>query len=190
MRWITGCILVWVGLLQPGIADACSCERTDVAVAFKASDAVFSGRVVDVQPSGESRSGVLKVTFQVAEVWKGIDAPTVSVVTPSNSAACGYGFTKGKSYLVYAYEEPEGKRQVSLCSQTKTLESAKPDFAILGKSARQFDPPAASDKSADAEAPTKDRCSVSPGSNGGSPMSWVAVMVSGLVLVKRRGLAT
>jgi hypothetical protein len=54
------------------------------------------------------------------------------VLTPRSSAACGYSFTEGEEYLVYA--SGRGLRlRTGLCSGTKRLSEAQADLAILGE---------------------------------------------------------
>ena len=112
---------------------ACSCAPPPPPKeALAASSAVFTGKVVAVEDVGDFQRSV---TIEVASSWKGVKAKTVTVKTAKDSAACGYGFEKGKSYLVYAREVKEGEAKVlstNLCSRTRTLAEAKEDLAALG----------------------------------------------------------
>jgi len=74
------------------------------------------------------------VRFQVDKQWKGVTTDTVPVVTAADSAACGYPFVTGKTYLVYARKlDGEPELQTNLCSRTKPLASAQDDLAALGE---------------------------------------------------------
>ncbi len=73
----------------------------------------------------------MQATFAVTRVWKGINQPTVVVVTPASSASCGFAFVQGQEYLVYA-SEIEGQLQTILCSRTALITMAGEDLAALG----------------------------------------------------------
>ena len=115
-------------------AVACSCAPPESPSAErKRAAAVFSGRVIEVRGrKGAGRTpGRVEAVFEVGRAWKGVAGKQVSVYTPSDSAACGYGFEAGRSYLVYAYGE-EGGLTTGLCSRTKRLEEAGADLDELG----------------------------------------------------------
>jgi hypothetical protein len=91
---------------------------------------VFAGEVVDLKRGGWTRFGwTNKVSFRVSEVWKGPRRETLVVSTPSQEAACGYPFSEGRKYLVYA----DGKMMnVSGCGRTTPLSEASADLRVLG----------------------------------------------------------
>jgi hypothetical protein len=116
--------------LLPDCASACSCagylaapqERAQRAL--KESTAVFSGEAVDIS-KGEPLTG----SFRVSEVWKGPKRETLEVSTSSQESACGYPFSEGRKYLVYA----EGRRMsVSICGETTPLSKASAHLEALG----------------------------------------------------------
>ena len=125
--------LLW--LATPRCVFACSCVAPgppDVEVAQ--SVAVFAGRVIQVeQPNGPlvSSADPVRVTLQVATVWKGPVEPTVVVQTVRESASCGFPFAMGQDYLVYA-RGTETSLEVSLCSRTRSLTDAATDMRQLG----------------------------------------------------------
>lgn len=108
------------------------------------ADAVFSGRVEAIGPAPMPHDDPkwpsrLEVTLRLLAVWKGIpDGERVTVYTASQSAACGFGFEKGKRYMVYAYDAG-GELTATLCSRTALLKQAEDDLADLGPSVRQPD---------------------------------------------------
>jgi hypothetical protein len=98
---------------------------------------VFAGEVVDIKPgvrkdrtSGGSLLAVNKVSFRILEVWKGPKRETLELTTPSQGSACGYSFSKGRTYLVDA----TGKKvlDTSTCSETKRLSEASELVEALG----------------------------------------------------------
>lgn len=101
--------------------------------AMASSAAVFEGTVTDVRgPKGEAQQGDNEITFRIGRRFKGAEADTVTVTTASNSAACGYAFEQGRTYLVYAHDGGDGRLSVSLCSRTAPIEDAADDLAALG----------------------------------------------------------
>ncbi|MEM9188130.1 MAG: hypothetical protein AAGF12_03055 [Myxococcota bacterium] len=124
--------LLMLGLLAwhfgPTVAAACSCAPPDPAAAFESASSVFEGRVLRVDPDGQLR----RATLEVVRTWKGADSEEVDVRTAANSAACGFDFTVGESYLVYA-DERNGEEHVSLCSPTKPIGEAGDELAAMGE---------------------------------------------------------
>jgi hypothetical protein len=147
-RLLTGLVsmaLLVVGLvaLLPDCASACLCawnpripEQERAERALDRSSAVFAGEVVNIKGSlVPERPGhtvyiqVDTVFFRVSEVWKGPEQDTLEVTTPRGEAACGYPFSEGRTYLVYA----DGKRmEVSACGETTPLSEARADLEALG----------------------------------------------------------
>lgn len=116
-------------------ARACSCAppRTPVE-ALQDADAVFEGTV---QSGGQRAQGGLSIssamapiTFVVLRAWKGAEkGKTVSVITSGSTASCGFPFANGKTYLVYAFKNPDtGKLGTGLCSRTKASSEAAEDI--------------------------------------------------------------
>ena len=135
-------ILLLVGLLpfvQPIETFACSCLPPEPPLeALKESAAVFVGEVVsisDTEPSHGSYSGNVAAEFSVTTVWKGPVGKTIQITTPADGPACGYGFSEGIQYLVYAYGALESRDfRTSLCSRTRPLSSAtETDLLELGE---------------------------------------------------------
>lgn len=118
----------FVLLLAAERAHACSCMAIDPATAFRQADAVLEGRVSQVEPVGQR---ALRVTLEVVQSWKGVDAEEVVVETASNSAACGVSFAVATSWLVYATRDGDVLR-AGLCSRTARIEDAQDDLAALG----------------------------------------------------------
>ena len=77
------------------------------------TNAVFYGEVTEIKRQAE----IVAVKFKVERVWKGRIESEVIVYTRADSAMCGYGFERGKKYMVYA-EDESGKLAVFLCSRT------------------------------------------------------------------------
>lgn len=131
-------LLVAIGCLaiSPGRAWACTCLPPGAAAEELAkSTAVFAGKAIDLDvPAGAriSSADLVRVTFQVYTVWKGLVHDTLVVTTARGSASCGYPFSEGLEYLVYAYGT-ETELEVGLCSRTWLLSAAGEDLVALGQ---------------------------------------------------------
>jgi hypothetical protein len=92
---------------------------------------VFAGEVVDLEKGGKMWGSVpsTTVSFRVSEVWKGPERETLEVNTPSQGPACGYRFSEGREYLVYAWGK---KLEVNSCGRTTPLSEARADLEVLG----------------------------------------------------------
>lgn len=137
-------LIVFMTLLtvRPQVTYACSCVVSPSPLeAMEKSAAVFEGTVVsikeEVKPMQSSMDPV-SVTFQVGSRWKGEVGEKVTVTTALLGASCGFEFTKGERYIVYAGgEEAAGeggtaKLTASLCSRTALFSGAQEDLNELG----------------------------------------------------------
>ena len=134
-------VLIAFGLIAATLGGAsvtlaCSCAPPPPPkTALAQSHAVFVGKVTKID-GGEGRS--VSVTLEATTTWKGVAEKNVVVQTASDSAACGFTFEVGKSYLVYAYltgEEGAKDRALAtnICTRTHLVDDrAKEDIAELG----------------------------------------------------------
>ncbi|HWP42272.1 MAG TPA: hypothetical protein VNO14_03480 [Blastocatellia bacterium] len=115
---------------------ACTClPAKNATEEIGRSAAVFSGKVIEIRRDEGAKDlfATVEAVFEVERAWKGIEKKTVSVFTSSQSSACGYGFKRGESYLVYASEGREGRLITSICSRTRLLKDANDDLKELGE---------------------------------------------------------
>jgi len=110
------------------------------AQALAEAQAVFRGTVVGLDEPSAGCGGTMSsadpvtVSFQVDEVWKGEVAVDQQLTTAVEGASCGFSFSEGKEYVVYARDGgADGGLNVSLCSRTRTVAEASEDLAALGK---------------------------------------------------------
>lgn len=156
-------ILCCLQMAVPQRALACSCVMPPaVPAAVSDADAVFLGTVTSVTPVNPTASGAIyslspssyEVVFSVSSVWKGVLRPEVKVLTGTGGGDCGYNFSTGGTYVVYAYsshpgspvffignlrvEIPLGTQQfgTSICTRTAPLTLAAQDLAQLGPGAQ------------------------------------------------------
>lgn len=132
-------IIVGSTFLPVPYANACSCiPPAPPQESLKQAVAVFTGKVVSIKnPQGifESSLDPIKVTFEIREIWKGVEGKTLSLTTAQSSASCGVSFEQGKDYIVYAHEGKEGL-EASLCSRTTEIANASEDVEALGVGAQ------------------------------------------------------
>ena len=114
---------------------ACTClPLKSVAQEVGIRSAVFSGKVIEIKRHDRTAELFerVEVIFEVDKSWKGVDKRIVSVFTSSGSASCGYGFKKGRTYLVYAGGSLQRRLTTGICSRTKRLNKAREDLRVLG----------------------------------------------------------
>ena len=185
MRWLLVLLIGLASFTQTSEARACSCMKLTPSEGLSSSYAVFTGEVTKIEPNTTTKFGGVEITLQVKKVWKGKIGEQVEVRTASSSAACGYNFVKGETYLVYADRDEADPMRVSLCSRTALVASAQDDLDFLGKPSRELDP-SARRKSKHGNANTKDNCSASPGPTGRTGIGWMLLFVAGATLALRR----
>ena len=101
-------ILAFISILFissfPSITSACSCaELPSVEEEFERSQAVFSGKVVDVREKRSIKGYQTKsVLFEVTNTWKGVKQSQIIITTGQGGGDCGFEFKEGQEYLVYA----------------------------------------------------------------------------------------
>lgn len=138
----------------PQPASACSCIMPGpLDIEFSQATAVFSGRVVNIKNNytpivafAEKIATTLgfdpfyfytdrfwgnTVTFEVTNSWKLVNTTTIQVRTGNGGGDCGYGFSVGSDYLVYAGHIRGEGLGTSICTRTTELSSAAEDLASL-----------------------------------------------------------
>ena len=185
MRWFALLILSLGALGYASDANACSCMKLTPSEGLTSSSAVFTGKVTNIEENTATKFGGLEVTLRVKEMWKGEPKEEVKVHTAASSAACGYSFAKGETYLVYAVRDEADPMRVSLCSRTAPVGDAKEDLDFLGKPAHKFND-ASRRKSKHGEANLQDNCSAAPGALNETRAVWLALLLAGIVLGVRR----
>lgn len=174
MRLIALLFFGLAGLAYAPEARACSCMQLTPSEGLTSSYAVFTGEVIAIDKNSATRFGGLEVTLRVKKMWKGDPSEELKVHTAGSSAACGYAFAKGTTYLVYAVRDEADPLRVSLCSRTAPVDKAKKDLDSLGKPTHVFDNG------------KKSGCSVaSDGASGGPSGSFFLFMAIALLGARR-----
>ena len=113
-------------------AGACSCLQHSDTDALAQSDAVFTGRLVDVRRPQEVHTSLDPSTwvFSVDRVYKGVVAKRQEIVTAISGASCGLETTAQGRLLVFAVgagksgigpTPARGQYAANLCSGTRPL---------------------------------------------------------------------
>ncbi|GAM13163.1 cbiN domain protein [Mesobacillus selenatarsenatis SF-1] len=101
-------------------------ELQSVEKELESSEAVFSGKIIDITTEKNNR----KILFEVEETWKGVSQ--TEIILKDEWSSCSLNFSKGESYLVYA-DDFQGEMTSDICNRTKALSGAGEDLATLGK---------------------------------------------------------
>ena len=78
----------------------------------------------------------IRVKLRSTRVWKGNVGKEATVLTGRGGGDCGYLFTPGKSYLVFARSVSGTRLETDICTRTKEFSAAKSDVALLESAAR------------------------------------------------------
>ena len=103
--------------------------------------AVFAGRVVSIEHSFDPGAATVTpddrttVGLEVSAVWKGAVHEDMYVTTPPTGGSCGFTFTEGEEYILYAHDSAyeDGGYTVSICSRTALLSQAQADIDAFGE---------------------------------------------------------
>ena len=116
-------------------ARTCSCLPPPApAKAFAEADAVFTGKVVSFELTGDAFSP-RRAKFSVTKIWKGERSAVSEILTANNSAACGYDFQVGENYVIYADKNNNEKLYTHICTRTKPARFAADDLKYLATAA-------------------------------------------------------
>ena len=134
-RLMLSLFFIATSIVGAEVAHGCTCvPPQSPAEERERAAAVFSGKVNQIKKTkaADDIFGGVEVVFRVDKAWKGARKRTVSVFTSSQSAACGYSFSNGLTYLVYASADSSGRLSTNICSRTKRLKDAREDLDELG----------------------------------------------------------
>lgn len=115
-------------LSLPLKAWAFSCRMPSVEDAYKAAEAVFTGKVVG--GVGSTKCGAKVMSVEVEERFKGQVADVIDIHSSDACTGGGVYMAKGVEYLVYANKRNDGRYSVWGCSRTKALPWAEKNDEI------------------------------------------------------------
>jgi hypothetical protein len=106
---------------------ACICLPNEpIDSSFKDASIIFIGKVSEISKNklfvNTYGMSFDIINFNIIEGLKKCEGPhkTISLVTQSSS--CDYYFEKGKTYIVFGYNEPGGVLTTNQCTRTELLE--------------------------------------------------------------------
>ena len=132
--------VLWI-LGNAGQAYACKCAQPGPpSEEMEKFVAVFAGRVVSIEHSFDPGAATVTpddrttVGLEVSAVWKGAVHQDMYVTTPPTGGSCGFTFTEGEEYILYAHDSAydDGGYTVSICSRTALLSQAQADIEAFG----------------------------------------------------------
>ncbi|MDA0635071.1 hypothetical protein OUY22_16755 [Nonomuraea sp. MCN248] len=126
-----------------GTARACKCVAREPAERVRDADAVLAATATRVRVDEPMLDGGrLTATLRADRVFKGPARAEFEVVSRADGAACGFAFTEGTRYLVFARAGDEGL-STSLCSGNEVLEpdGGVPSLLAAGSAPRVSQPP-------------------------------------------------
>lgn len=119
-------------LVVPQVCLACSCIQMTFAEASDQAEVIFVGTATGSTDSDTEFGPGFDVAFTVDQVYKGSTSSQTVVRTADNSAACGFAFETGKTYLVMAGQAAE-VLETNLCTGTALADAVSADdLASLG----------------------------------------------------------
>jgi len=109
---------------------ACSCAPPPPpAEAFARAEAVFMGKINSLIPVPSTYLFLVKIS--VLKTWKGNKSEAEQIYTARDEAACGYPFTTGATYVIYAYRDETRTLRTGLCVRTAPISKAEEDLKFL-----------------------------------------------------------
>jgi hypothetical protein len=136
---IIGFVAIIIALAGAGSASvqdahACSCEPPlEPEEEYERVDYIFAGEVVQI--SDPDSDNYVDVHFEVSKSWKGVGHREISFGTAADGDACGFDFSEGSEYLVYASDNDAGYGPdivTGICRLTGPLIPADDELMVLG----------------------------------------------------------
>jgi hypothetical protein len=127
-------LAVALAVIAPQACAACSCIVMTFGEAAEQAEVVFVGTVTGREAGARSESGpAIDYAFEVSDVYSGSVGSQVVVSTPDNSAACGFNFESGQTYVVMAVTSGSGL-MTNLCTGTALASEVETsDLESLGE---------------------------------------------------------
>lgn len=122
-----GCLLTTQAPLS-----ACECVGpVTTCLAAERAAAIFVGQAIEITKRGvavpdapPAGANWRRVSLKVTESLRG-DVPDAAILfTGSGGGDCGFDFSAGKSYLIYASKAPTGQLTTGICARTREVTRA------------------------------------------------------------------
>jgi hypothetical protein len=123
-------------LVVAGDASACSCVESALPQEVKATEAIFTGKVVKLEVT-DVKNGIssIAVTIAVEHAFKGNVPKTVVMTTSDGCCYCAPWFEIARTYVIFA-SESRGTFSTSTCTRTKLVSEAEEELKYLEQLAR------------------------------------------------------
>jgi hypothetical protein len=114
-------------------SSACDCiSQVEMSLEYHRSRSVVIGKITKIAKSKDEKQFL--VTVEILEDFKGNKkGQSVIVRTNVSGRACGYDFTVGHQYLIYANRDDRnpGSWSTSTCSRTRSMRDAEDDLIYI-----------------------------------------------------------
>jgi len=125
-------LMISISVLVVGHTQVLACEcrpestKKTITRLRKEAATIFVGTAKEITKQADS----YKATFVVEKWWKGVQNPEIEIFT---YGGCMAWFESGKTYLIYASPDKEGKLSTDICMRTRLISYAAEDMKRLGK---------------------------------------------------------
>ncbi|MGD9589991.1 MAG: hypothetical protein AB7Q37_16610 [Pyrinomonadaceae bacterium] len=107
---------------------ACSCMISSPCQMNARADAIFIGKINNVEPD----RGSARHTVEIERNFEGMDGRRVVDIITDQSSSCAFSMQQGERYLIFAnVNEESGRIFAWYCSGTKPLKEASKEMAYL-----------------------------------------------------------
>jgi hypothetical protein len=111
--------MIFLLIGSPAFAGNCGCDSIpNWEAAYQKANVIFLGTCIDITPN--THKGGLNIVIQVDSSWKRTIEPVTTVHTKSTNQ-CGFPFTKGKRYLVFANKRHQ-TTETSECEPNEVID--------------------------------------------------------------------
>lgn len=124
-----------------GSALACMCAEPSLTDSYRNSEAIFSGKVIEIKkvikkvkfsPGSTFTFEVNQYKFRIDESFLGLEKAK-TVIVSDDGTRCDFPFRQDETYLVWAHEDKQGELGTNSCTPTGLLKESKDALDFLQK---------------------------------------------------------
>ena len=134
MKGVLGICAVLL-VFNVSVAMACLCDgespKRTIKKLRKTATVIFSGTVTEVTKEVKDGRIGYWATLKVKQSWKSDRVEELRMYY--TVGGCSAWFEEGRTYMVYAKPDAEGRLSTSVCMRTRLIEGAAEDLKLLGK---------------------------------------------------------
>lgn len=134
MKGVLGiCAVLLVFNVSAAMACLCPAEspKRTIKKLRKTATVIFSGTVTEVTKEVKDGRIGYWATLKVKQSWKSDRVEEIRMYF--TVGGCSAWFEVGRTYMVYAQPDAEGRLSTSVCMRTRLIELAAEDLKLLGK---------------------------------------------------------